>query len=263
MTSKYELSESERETFVKKVLPTIFLGSFIWLISEILFGELFKVISLGASYTVFYIIILVLNANLFIGFYFLCRKGKNRPAICVYFSFAFTAGLLSVPIFVWLGPLSIYVTVYVSLAVWATALVLIAGRILGERFLATGHFRIYMLLAGLGVLLALIPLIFILQITNWIVLLICIIYLSVIVTIITIFGANQTKVIKEDYWVMITFRLLAFLLIFLVIVLIVVGIIIAIIAGGEGGSTDLSGLSFSSGGGKKKKEYEVQEGTIN
>ncbi len=92
-------------------------------------------------------------------------------------------------------------------------------------------------------------------ITNWIVILISMIYLISISLIIMLYGTKMTKKIKDDFWIFIAFRILCFLLIFVVIILIVVLIIAAAIAGADaiGGSGGWS----SSGKKKKKREYHT------
>ncbi|GAH05703.1 unnamed protein product, partial [marine sediment metagenome] len=108
---------------------------------------------------------------------------------------------------------------------------------------------------SIGIILVLLFYIFVMAITNWIVILISMIYLISISLIIMLYGTIMTKKIKDDFWIFIAFRILCFLLIFVVIILIVVLIIAAAIAGADaiGGSGGWS----SSGKKKKKKEYHT------
>lgn len=255
MTSKYILTDSKRTVFLQKVMPTIFIGSLIWLISEILFGIVFTEIASLLDIGAIYVIMVILNAILFVIFYVVSRKGKNISGLIIYFMFAFTAGVLSVPIFIWLSDFSIYVHVFVSLAVWGTAIILIIGLILKDKFLTAGYFWLQFLLIAIGIILVLLFYIFVMAITNWIVILISMIYLISISLIIMLYGTIMTKKIKDDFWIFIAFRILCFLLIFVVIILIVVLIIAAAIAGADaiGGSGGWS----SSGKKKKKKEYHT------
>ena len=85
----------------------------------------------------------ILNVILFLMFFLLSRKKQHELAIVAYFTFAFSAGIIFVPISMieLLGySLSTYVHAFVSLAVGGTAVVFILGLILKERFLAGGHF---------------------------------------------------------------------------------------------------------------------------
>lgn len=255
MVSKYILTDSKRTVFLQKVMPTIFIGSLIWLISEIFFGLFFTEIASLLDIGAIYVIMIILNAILFVLFYVVSRKGKNISGLIIYFMFAFTAGVLSVPIFIWLSDFSVYVHVFVSLAVWGTAIILIIGLILKDKFLTDGYFWLQFLLIAIGIILVLLFYIFVMAITNWIVILISMIYLTSISLIIMLYGTIMTKKIKDDFWIFIAFRILCFLLIFVVIILIVVLIIAAAIAGADaiGGSGGWS----SSGKKKKKKEYHT------
>lgn len=259
MVSKYILTDSKRTVFLQKVMPTLFFGSLIWLISEIFFGEIFITISLPMDFSVIYLIMVIFNSILFIIYYIVSRKGKNLAGIIAYFLFAFTAGILSVPIFIWIEEFSFYVHLFVGLALGGTVLVLIIGLILREKFIAVGYIWHYILLLVLGVCLLLILFIFIFQITNWIVILISAIVIMCVVLIITLYGTTMTNKIKSEFWGFTVFRILSFLLMFVFIIFIVVIIIIFVIIGGEAFGGFDGGLAT---GGKKKKKKFVEDKEI-
>ena len=83
--TKYVLNDSEREIFLKKILPTIFIGSLIWLISEIVFAMYYTKMTISPEIAIFiYVIINVFNAVLFVMFYIRSRWTNHD---CPHFLF--------------------------------------------------------------------------------------------------------------------------------------------------------------------------------
>jgi hypothetical protein len=61
--SKYILEPSQRKVFIEKILPTLLIGSIIWLIGEIVFSYFFSEAQLTGTFLVFYISMIVVDAT--------------------------------------------------------------------------------------------------------------------------------------------------------------------------------------------------------
>jgi len=262
MIEKYILTDSEREVFMKNVLPTIFIGSLIWLISELTFAIYYIQIITSPDIALFlYIIMNIFNAILFLLFFIYARKGQTIMALIAYFTFAFSAGIIAVPIsmiVLWEISLSTYVHAFVSLSVGGTAVIIFLGIVLKERFLAGGNFWYHFLFIALGSLGILIIFFLIFGVTNWILMIIAAIILIIVALLVLLYGAATTKKVKEEYWAFIVFRILGYLMIFSFLLIIVVIIILLVIASegdfdfGGGGFVDVGGSST-----KKKKKKSI------
>jgi len=259
--NRYILKDSEREVFLKKVIPTLFIGSLIWLISEIIFATFYTKIPMSAEIAVIiYIIMNIFNALLFILFFKFARDGQTQIALLCYFTFAFSAGIIAVPIsmlVLWEIPLSPYVHAFVSLSVGGTVVTLLLGYALKDRFLAGGNFWYHFLFTALGSLGILIVFILVFSVTNWILMIIASIYLIIVALLVLLYGASSTTKVKEEYWVFIVFRILGYLLIFsflLIITLIIIALMIA-----SEGDFDLGGGYIGGGSSlsKKKKQKSI------
>ncbi|MFX1238599.1 MAG: hypothetical protein ACFFBP_03065 [Promethearchaeota archaeon] len=256
MAPKFNISDSERLILVCKVVPTLFIGSVIWLISELIFGTVFtRIIIPGEIFFAIYIPMNIANVILFIFFYFICRKGNIILSILLYFLFAFCAGIIIVPISnmtVLDQGLRIYVHAFVSLAMGGTAIVLILALVLKDRYFNKDYLWSNLIIFGLGLLTMSIVFIVIYQITNYILIIISIVVLIIIALLVMFYGASLTKKVKEEYWMVIVFRVLASLLLFSFLVLLVLIIILLAIA--SEGNLDLSGLGGWSSGSKRKEK---------
>ena len=260
MPGKYILTDSEREVFLKKVLPTMFIGSLIWLVSELIFGYYFTTVSFPPDLLIIiYIIMNVLNVILFIMFFLLSRKKQHELAILAYFTFAFSAGIIFVPISMMVVleiTLTIYVHAFVSLAVGGTAVVLLLGLFLKERFLAEGNFlyHFFFTLGGLFVVLLVFLLVF--TVTNIYLIITSVIILIIVASLVLLYGAASTKKVKEEYWVFIVFRVVGFLLLFSFILIITIIIIVVLLVLSEG-DFDLGGFGGWGGSGSTKKKKKT------
>jgi hypothetical protein len=257
MPGKFILTDSEREVFLKKVLPTMFIGSLIWLISELIFGYYFTTIAYPPDLLlIIYIAMNILNVILFLMFFLLSRKKHHELAILAYFTFAFSAGIIFVPISMIdiLGySLSTYVHAFVSLAVGGTAVVLLLGLILKERFLAEGYFEYHFLFTLGGSFIVLLVFLLVFRVTNIYLITASIIILIIVALLVLLYGATSTKKVKEEYWVFITFRILGYLLIFSFVLIITIIIIIVLIVLSEG-DFDFGGFGGGGGSGSTKKK---------
>ena len=264
--TKYVLNDSEREIFLKKILPTIFIGSLIWLISEIVFAMYYTKMTISPEIAIFiYVIMNVFNAVLFVMFYIFARDGQTTIALISYFTFAFSAGIIAVPIsmlVLWEISLSTYVHAFVSLSVGGAAVIILLGYALKDRFLAGENFWYHFLFTTLGSVGILIVFILIFSVTNWILILIASIILIIIALLVLLYGATSVKKVKEEYWVFSVFRILGFLLIFsflLIIILIIIALIIASEGDFDPGGGFGGGVGGSSSSKKAKKKSMVMK----
>ena len=260
MPGKYILTDSEREVFLKKVLPTMFIGSLIWLVSELSFGYYFTTVAYPPDLLlIIYIIMNVLNVILFIMFFLLSRKKQHELAILAYFTFAFSAGIIFVPISLIVVldiTLSTYVHAFVSLAVGGTFVVLLLGLILKERFLAEGNFwyHFFFTLGGSFVVLLVFLLAF--GVRNIYLIITSIVILIIVALLVLLYGAASTKKVKEEYWVFTVFRIVGYLLLFSFVLVITIIIIVVLLVLSEG-DFDLGGFSVGGGSGSTKKKKKT------
>ncbi len=258
MSEKITLLDVEREIFIQKVIPTILCGSVVWLLSEILFTFIFADVSSFIDIGAIYILLVIINTALLVVFYFLARKSISISGIIVYYFFAFTAGILSVPILIWSADFVIYVHMFVSLAVSGTALVMISGMALREKFLAPGHIFQSVIIVIFGGILVLMLLFVIFAVSNWIVMLVSSCIFAYITLVILILGSRIVQNYQEEAWIYMVFRILSFLLLTVIIILIIAVIIALIFTGADeiGGLGDGGGL-FGGGPSKKKKKEQT------
>lgn len=248
------LLEEERNLYLKKVLPTILVGSLIWLMSEVLFSFIFANTPSFFDIGVFYILILVLNTLLIVVFFFLANRGNSFISVLMYFLFAFSSGILSVPILIISSDAVIYVHIFVTLAVSGTGIVMIAGVILKEKFFASGSVFQTFVIITLGGIITLVLIFILFAQTHWFVLLVSSIIYVYIVIIIAFYGSRVTSNYKEDYWTYVVFRILSFLLLTVIIIVIIALIIAMIFMGADSFDFSGGGGGGGSGGGSSKKK---------
>ena len=100
MSFEKYLTNSDRKFFFFKVLPVLFLGATIWLASDLLFSYLLiNYLIREINYSLYLGLIFLILLG-FIILYFVARAGKNITAMIIYFSIAFSAGIISIPLFV-------------------------------------------------------------------------------------------------------------------------------------------------------------------
>ena len=264
MPSEYSLSNSERKILVNKVLPVLFVGSLIWLASELLFGTIFTHIAFPPdTVLIIYILMSILNGILLLLFFFISQKGNTILGIILYFTFAFTAGIIAVPISmstVWDIHLRIYVHAFVSLVFAGTVIVLIMGLVFKKNFFKKGYFWYHVLIFGIATLIVMIIFILIYSVQNIILITIALAFLILTIVLITLYGIKLTKKIKEDYWIYIVFRVIGSLLFFsfLVIIILIVFAISVVLAEGDIYIGDISGGGAPSGKRKGKKKIPMK-----
>jgi hypothetical protein len=264
MTPKFNLNDSQRIIFKNKILPTIFAGSVIWLISELIFGSIFTKVSIpGELFFAIYIPMIIADIVLYITFYFLSKKGNVVFAIIMYFLFAICAGIITVPISILTVldvNLRIYVHGFVSLVMAGGAIVFIIAMLLQERFFTKEYRWVNVLMFILGIFLMAIAFILIYQIRNIILMIISIVVLTIITSLVLFYGASLTRKVQGDNWIGVVFRVLQSLLIFSFLVFLVFLTFLLMIAS-EGdfdiaGLGDISGSSRSRSSKKKRRAIE-------
>ena len=263
MNPKFNLNDSQRIVFKNKVLPTIFAGSVIWLISELIFGSIFTKISIpGELFFAIYIPMIIADAVLYIVFYFLSRKGNVVFSIIMYFLFAVCAGIITVPISILTildVNLRIYVHGFISLVMAGGAIVFIVALLLQERFFTREYRWVNVLMFILGIFLMAIAFILIYQIRNMILMIISIVVLTIITLLVLLYGASLTRNVEGDNWIKVVFYILQSLLIFSFLVfLVLIMIILIILSEGDFDITGIGNLSGSSRSKSSKKRKAIE-----
>ena len=135
----YELNDAQRKTFLKRILPTLFFGSIIWLVSELVFSYTLQNIELSGLFLIIYIVTIIGEVGLFIAIYFLSKYDKKVISLFLYLIFSCLAGLISLPIAIYTEFLT-QVHMIVSLTVGANLIIVLMGFILKQKYFAGGHF---------------------------------------------------------------------------------------------------------------------------
>ncbi len=258
--SKYILEPPQRKVFIEKILPTLLIGSIIWLIGEIVFSYFFSETQLTGAFLVFYISMIVVDVVLFLLFYFVAKSNKILLGLVIFFLFCFIAGIISIPIVIFTEYLP-QVHMFVSLAVGANSIVYIIALSLRYRYFAKGYIWAHVVLFIFGFLLVEIVFIIVFNIGNYLLTIpITFAYICVVALTVMFYGAKAVKKADKIPWLLVTYKILGLLLlvillalVFVVIVLIIIAL--AIICGDAVG--DFSGIgSIGSGTSKKKKKKE-------
>ncbi len=261
MTQKFSLTDSQQKIFKNKVLPTIFIGSVIWLASELIFGSFFtKVYIPGEIFFAIYIPMIIANIILYIFFYSVSKKGNMLLGVIIYFLFAICAGIITVPISIISVldvSLRIYVHGFISLVMAGGAIVYILALVLKDHFFKKAHLLLNLLMFILGIALMSIIFILIYSISNLILIIISISVLTIITLLILLYGAYLTRKIKDDNWIPVVFQLLQALLVFSFLIFLVVIMILVIFA--SEGDFDISGIVNWSGRDVRLSKREALE----
>jgi sterol desaturase/sphingolipid hydroxylase (fatty acid hydroxylase superfamily) len=80
----YVLNEAQRNIFLKRILPTLFSGSIIWLVAELVFSYTFQNIVLSGLFLLIYIVAIIGEVGLFIAIYFLSKYDKKVISLLLY-----------------------------------------------------------------------------------------------------------------------------------------------------------------------------------
>ena len=124
--SVYILNSDQRYLFLRKVLPTLLIGSIIWLLSEIGFSLIFSETQFMGIFLIFYVSMAILEVILFLLLYFVAKANFVPLGLLVFFSLSLIAGILSIPIILFTQFLP-QVHMFVSLSVGANGIVYLMG----------------------------------------------------------------------------------------------------------------------------------------
>jgi len=255
--SKYILEPPQRKVFIEKILPTLLIGSIIWLIGEIVFSYFFSEAQLTGTFLAFYISMIVVDAVLFLLLYFVAKSNKILLGLLIFFLFCFIAGIISIPIVIYSEFLP-QVHMFVSLAVGANSIVYIIALSLRDRYFAKGYIWAHIGLFIFGFLIVEIVFIIVFDIQNYLLTIpITFAYICVVVLTVMFYGAKAVKKADKIPWLLVAYKILGLMLLvifiailFVVIVLIIIAL--AIICGDA--NINLGSLSWAGGGTSKKKK---------
>jgi hypothetical protein len=255
----YVLNETQRNIFLKRILPTLFSGSIIWLVAELVFSYTFQNIELSGLFLLIYILAIIGEVGLFIAIYFLSKYDKKVISLFLYLIFSFLAGLISLPIAIYTEFLT-QVHMIVSLTVGANLIIILMGFVLKQKYFAGGHFweHFFIFLIGLGLVEVVFIIVF--NIHNYLLTIpLTLGYICTISLPIMFYGAKVIRKNDDRPWIFMFAKIqgmmLLSLIIAVVIVIIVLLIIFIFILAGDS-NIDLSGISFS--GGRKKKKAIIE-----
>jgi len=257
--SNYILEPSQRKVFIEKILPTLLIGSIIWLIGEIVFSFFFSEAQLTGTFLVFYVSMIVVDAVLFLLLYFVAKSNKILLGLIILFLFCFIAGIISIPIVIFTEFLP-QVHMFVSLAVGANSIVYVIALALRYRYFAKGYIWAHVVLFIFGFLLVEIVFIIVFSIQNYLLTIpITLAYICVVALTVMFYGSKAVKKAEKIPWLLIAYKIIGMMLLaifiailFVVIVLIIIAL--AIICGDS--SIDFSGLGSIGSGSRKKKKKE-------
>ena len=251
----YRLNEAQRNIFLKKILPTLFVGSIIWLAAELVFSYTFQNIQLSGIFLIIYIIAIIGEVGLFIGIYFLSKHNKKVLSLVLYLIFSYLAGLVSLPIAIYTEFLT-QVHMIVSLTVGANLIVILMGLTLRQKYFAGGHFWEHFFIFLIGLALIEIVFLIVFKIHNLLTVPLTLSYLCTIALPIIFYGAKVIRKNDDAPWIFMFAKIQGIMLLSLIIAVVIVIIVLLIIAiailAGDA-NVDLSGISITGGSRKKKK----------
>ena len=252
----YVLNETQRNIFLKKVIPTLFSGSIIWLVAELVFSYTFQNVELSGLFLLIYIVAIIGEVGLFIAIYFLSKYDKMVFSLFLYIIFSYLAGLVSLPIAIYTEFLT-QVHMIVSLTVGANLIIILMAYRLKQKYFAGGHFWAHFFIFLIGLALVEVVFILVFNIHNFLLTVpLTLGYVCTIALPIMFYGAKVMRKNKDAPWIFMFAKIQGMMLISLIIAVVIVVFVlliiaIAILAGDS--SIDLSGISFSGGSRKKKK----------
>ena len=256
----YVLNEFQRDLFLRKILPTLFLGSLIWLVAELSFSFAFQDVQLVGSFLIIYIVSIIVEVGLFFGIYFLSKHGKKVICLFIYLLFSYLAGIVSLPVGIYTDYLT-QVHMLVGLTIGANLVIILMGLLLKQKFFARGHFWEHIFLFLIGIALVEVIFIAVFNIHNYLLTIpLTLGYICAISLTTMFYGAKVIRKNEQEPWIFLFAKIQGMMLLALVIaialVLIVLLIIVIAILAGDS-NFDLSGISFSGSSRKKKKNVQV------
>jgi len=242
--SKYVLSATQREVFLKKVLPIILLSNIIWLIGDFFFTEIFRTMHFSEFYLI-YILLVVLDIILFFGLNKITQKNMKSLAYILYSLFIFMAGNITIPFVKLENPYGNLVHMLVFIAIECTIIVCLMGIVLKDKYFAKGQVLIHVTLFFIFLIVAEIIYLLVFNIKNFL------LTIPISVSAICIFsltamflGAKATKKLEKQPMIFLVYKIISvymFILLISVIIAIVFLIILVIAI-----LLDDSGITFPS-----------------
>ena len=256
---KYRIDELQRKTLIGKIYPILLVGSLIWLAGELLFSYLFSNLELTGMHLIFYIIVVIVEVNLFVTFFFTARYNKTLLSFLIFIVLSFFLGILSLPIVV-LTEFIPQLHMFVSLSVGANLIVNFMTLFLRDKYFSKGYIWTHLLLFLVGCAIVELVFIFVFNIHNFLLTIpISLAYILIVSMILIFFGVRMVQQIKENNWMYALFKILGVILLSLavaVVIVVIVLIAIACIIAGDS-AVDLSG--FAGGGGTRRKKKKQQQ----
>ena len=256
---KYRIDELQRKTLIGKIYPILLVGSLIWLAGELLFSYLFSNLELTGMHLIFYIIVVIVEVNLFVTFFFTARYNKTLLSFLIFIVLSFLLGILSLPIVV-LTEFIPQLHMFVSLSVGANLIVNFMTLFLRDKYFSKGYIWTHLLLFLVGCAIVELVFIFVFNIHNFLLTIpISLAYILIVSMILIFFGVRMVQQIKENNWMYALFKILGVILLSLavaVVIVVIVLIAIACIIAGDS-AVDLSG--FAGGGGTRRKKKKQQQ----
>jgi hypothetical protein len=258
--SKYILEPSQRKVFIEKILPTLLIGSIIWLIGEIVFSFFFSEAQLTGTFLVFYFSMIIVDAVLFLLLYFVAKANKILLGLIIFFTFCFIAGIISIPIVIFTELLP-QVHMFVSLAVGANSIVYIIALTLRYRYFAKGYIWAHVVLFIFGFVLVEIVFIIVFNIQNYLLTIpITFAYICVVALTVMFYGSKAVKKAEKIPWLLVAYKIIGMMLLVIILAIVFVVIVLIIIAlaiiCGEAG-INFGGFGGAGGGKSKKKKKKT------
>lgn len=256
---RYTLTPSQRNVFLHKILPTMLVGSIIWLISEIIFSAIFIEIEFTQVFLAFYIVMVIIEVIFFILLYFISRENKTDLALLFFFLFSFIAGILSLPIIIVTEFLP-QVHMFVSLSVGALLITCFIGLILRDKYFAKGYLWAHIGLFLIGTALVEIVFILIFDIQNYLLTIpISLSYILIVALTSMFYGSKVVQKKENEPWMLSFYKIEGVLLLSLIIAIVVVIIVLILLGLGIAcGGSDLDFSGFGGGRSKSKKKTKIQ-----
>ncbi|MHA2196066.1 MAG: hypothetical protein ACXABO_10785 [Promethearchaeota archaeon] len=259
---KYALINSQRDIFLRKILPTILTGSIIWLISEIIFSNIFLGFEFNQIFLTLFISAIIIECMLFTFLYFTSRGNQVQLSLILFFLFCFLAGFLSLPI-VMITEFLPQVHMFVSLSVGATLITCFIGIVLREKYFAKGYIVVHILLFLIGTILFEVIFIYVFQIHNFLLTVpVTLAYILIVALTIMFYGSKVVKKNEKDPWLIKFFKIESILLISLIIAIVIVVVVLIIIAisiAFDSSGLDFSGFSWGGSKSRKRKQRKYNQ----
>jgi hypothetical protein len=254
---KYIIGPNQRKYLLSYIIPTLALGSFVWFLGEYYFSTYLRDYELVGPMLVFYIIMVILDAFLFVVLYVVTKKKNNGIGIILFYTFCFISGALSLPITM-LTAYESQVHMVVTMSLSADLIVLFMGIVLRENFFAKGHIIQHIILYLIGCAIAEVIFIIAFDIHNFALTIPATLTIISIVSLMLMFyGARIIKKRELDHWIFITVNIFGRILLSLILAVAFIAIIVLIFllcAAGGGGDFNLGGSGGGSGSLTRKKK---------